>query len=106
LNERKKVELPKIVTPFNDLCPAWTKELDYPGDVRFIWYLQNLDKAIIPVYICPDDLDFSCIVIVIEIEKNNNFIYCNRAGYVKNDNYNVHWKSFGFLKCFPVAKWQ
>jgi hypothetical protein len=89
LDDRKSVELPKNVAPFDDLCPAWTKELDFRGDVRFVWHLQNLDKAIMPVYMCPDDLDFSCIVIVIEIEKNKDFVYWNRAGYVKNDYYDL-----------------
>ncbi len=109
LNERKNVDLPKIVTPFNDLCPAWTKELDYLGDVRFVWYLQNFDKAIMPVYMCPDDLDFSCIVIVIEIEKNNDFIYWNRAGYVKNDNYNLQDEirsGIANLKSYSERDWE
>ena len=89
LNDRKSFELPENVTPFDNLCPAWTKKLIYTGDVRFVWYLQNLDNAIMPVYVCPDDLDFSCIVIVIEIEKNKDFVYWNRAGYVKNDYYDL-----------------
>ncbi len=90
LNEKQVVELPEIVNhKFNDLCPAWTKELDYLGDVRFVWSLQNLDKAIMPIYLCPDDLDFSCIVIVIEIIKNKDFVCWNRAGYVTRSNYNL-----------------
>ena len=90
LKEKQVVELPEIVNhKFNDLCPAWTKELDYLGDVRFVWSLQNLDKAIMPIYLCPDDLDFSCIVIVIEIIKNKDFVCWNRAGYVTRSNYNL-----------------
>ena len=89
LDDRKSVELPKNVTPFDALCPAWTKALNYPGDVRFVWHLQNLDKSIMPVYLCPDDLDFSCIIIVVEIEKNKDFVCWKRAGYVKNGNYKL-----------------
>lgn len=90
LNEKQVIELPEIVDHhFDGLCPAWTKGLDYLGDVRFVWSLQKLNQAIMPIYLCPDDLDFSCIVIVIEVEKNKDFVSWNRAGYVIHPDYNL-----------------
>lgn len=74
------------VKTFCDLCPAWTKELDWYGDVRFVWKLIEKDSSILPVLLCPDDLDFSCIVMVVEVERNNDFVYWNQIGYVIHAN--------------------
>lgn len=86
-----KYENNKIVNmmkPFDDLCPAWTKELDWSGDVRFVWELIEKERAILPVLLCPDDLDFTCIVVVSEVEKTEDFVYWNRIGYVNHENEN------------------
>lgn len=37
LMKQKSVQLPENVEPFDDLCLAWTKGLDFWGDVRFVW---------------------------------------------------------------------
>lgn len=87
LINKKNVELPYKVEPFDDLCPAWTKELDYAGDVKFVWHLISLENAVLPIYLCPDDLDFSCIVLVVEVEKTKDYVYWNRAGYVNEKDY-------------------
>lgn len=87
LHENKELELPPNVEPFDDLCPAWTKRLDHFGDVRFVWKLLEEEKAILPIYTCPDDLDFSCIVIVVEVEKTKDYVYWNKIGFVDEKNY-------------------
>lgn len=87
LIDRKNIELPHKVEPFDDLCPAWTKELDYAGDVKFVWHLIGLENAVLPIYMCPDDLDFSCIVLVVEVEKTKDYVYWNRVGYVNQKDY-------------------
>lgn len=78
------------VESFNELCPAWIKSLDFYGDVRFIWKLINQEKAVVPIYMCPEDLDFSCIVIVVEVEKKEDFVYWKRVGRVNYDNYDFY----------------
>lgn len=75
---------------FNGYCPAWSKELDFKGDIRFVWGLISRENiTILPILLCPDDLDFSCIVIVVEVDKTKDFVYWNRVGYVihKNEDY-------------------
>ena len=76
LKQNKIKELPANTEPFGDLCPAWTKSLNYFGDVRFTWELLAYEKAVLPIYLCPDDLDYSCIVIVVEVKKTKDFVYC------------------------------
>lgn len=87
LVDKKIEELPRNVEPFDDLCPAWTQKLEYSGDTRFIWHLIGLNNAIVPLYMCPDDLDFSCIVLVVEVEKTDDFVYWKRVGYADIKNY-------------------
>lgn len=109
LNDRKAVELPKNVEPFEDLCPAWTKELDYMGDVRFVWHLIDQEVAVLPVYMCPYDLDFSCIVIVVEVEKTKDYVYWNRVGYVNEKEYDFQQEKKGgilHLESYSDSDWE
>ena len=77
----------KGLKTFMGLCPAWSKELNFKGDVRFVWELiRRENTTILPILVCPDDLDFSCIVIVIEVEKTKDFVYWNKVGYVLHGN--------------------
>lgn len=76
----------KLMEPFNGLCPAWRKELDWSGDIRWVWKLIEMDSVVLPLLLCPEDLDFTCTVIVVEVEKTKNFVYWNRIGYVLHEN--------------------
>ena len=76
----------KSIDSFFGLCPAWSKELDFKGDIRFVWKLVGMDSAVLPLFLCEDDLDFSCIVIVVEVEKTKDFVYWRRIGYVLHEN--------------------
>lgn len=87
LKQNKNKELPANTELFDDLCPAWSKGLNYFGEVRFTWELVSYEKAILPIYLCPDDLDYSCIVIVAEVEKTKDFVYWNRFGLVNRQLY-------------------
>lgn len=78
----------KMMKPFEDLCPAWEKELEWEGDVRFVWKVLEMDSAVLPLLLCPEDTDFSCIVIVVEVEKTEDFVYWNKIGYVLHENEN------------------
>lgn len=73
------------LAPFSDLWPAWSKSLEWEGDVRFVWKAIELDKAVLPLLLCPDDVDFTCIVVVAEVEKTENFVYWSRVGFVLHD---------------------
>lgn len=72
----------KMMAPFMDLCPAWSKDLEWEGDVRFVWKALELDSAVLPLLLCPEDADFSCIVVVAEVEKTKDTVRWNRVGYV------------------------
>lgn len=91
--------LDSIPENFFNLCPAWSMELDYAGDVRFVWKVVQMESAVVPLLLCEEDLDFSCIVIVVEVKKTKDSVYWNRIGYVthKNKDFEEEKKS-GILK--------
>ena len=63
---------------------TWNGEFDNEGDARFMRFLLQIDKLNIPILSCPDDMDFSCIVIVADIEKNKNTVIWKRIGRVNH----------------------
>ena len=77
--------LSSFIKPFITLFPAWSFDLDWEGDIRFVWDVLNMENAPIPILMCEDDADFSCIVIVAEVEKTKDYVYWNRIGYVNHD---------------------
>ncbi|MDD5934013.1 MAG: hypothetical protein PUC65_00350 [Clostridiales bacterium] len=66
---------------------TWTNEYDFEGDARFMKYALKQDSAITPILSCPDDFDFSCIVIVVDVIKNEKVVVWKRIGVVD------HWKN-------------
>jgi len=74
-----------LMRPFADLTFAWTRCLQWEGDVRFVWRTLELDQTVLPLLLCPEDTDFSCIVVVAQVEKREDYVYWNRIGYVLHD---------------------
>lgn len=88
-NNSPDEKLNSFLKPFSDLMPAWSYDIDFEGDIRFVWNVLNMDKAPVPLFLCEEDADFSCIVIVVDVEKTEDFVYWNRIGYVNHDNENL-----------------
>ncbi len=79
----------KSIGSFLGLCPAWHKDITWAGDIRFVWKLIEMDSTVLPLLLCEDDLDFSCIVIVVDVEKTKDFVYWKRIGYVLHEKENT-----------------
>ncbi len=87
------------LVPFSDLWPAWSRNLDWEGDVRFVWKAIELDKTVLPLLLCPDDADFICIVVAAEVEKTEDFVYWHKVGFVLHDREDfAREKKSGILK--------
>lgn len=87
------------LAPFSCLWPAWTRNLEWEGDVRFVWKAIELDKAVLPLLLCPDDADFTCIVVATEVEKTEDFVYWHKLGFVLHDREDfAEEKKSGILK--------
>ena len=70
--------------PVEDLAITWNASFDFDGDARFMRFLLQTDKMNLPILSCPDDLDFSCTVIVAEVEKTNKYVLWKRIGTVNH----------------------
>jgi hypothetical protein len=75
-------DLWRAIAPADGLAICWTPDYYYKGDADFMRFVLNRDHAITPILSCPDDFDFSCIVIVAEVFKNNDTVIWRRIGKV------------------------
>ena len=83
--------------PADMLEITWTNEYDFEGDARFMKYILQKDEAITPILSCPDDFDFTCIVLVAEVIKMNDKVIWKRIGRVDHSN-----ESFEDEKCSGI----
>ena len=66
------------------LAICWTDDYDFEGDSRFMKFVLAQDKAITPILSCPDDFDFSCSVVVADVEKHDDVVIWRRIGSVNH----------------------
>lgn len=72
------------------LYPAWGKDLLHRGEIRFIWNLIDREEPVIlPLLVCEDDLDLSCIVIVAFVRKDADIVYWDRIGFVSREEWKL-----------------
>lgn len=88
-NELGFVKTPQHFTLDDDLTLTWNASFDNDGDAKFMRWLLFKDKLNLPILSCPDDMDFSCIVIVAEIEKTDKYVFWKRIGKVNHSIENI-----------------
>ena len=72
------------------LYPAWGKDLLHRGEIRFIWNLIDREEPVVlPLLVCEDDLDLSCIVIVAFVRKGADIVYWDRIGFVSREEWKL-----------------
>ena len=63
------------------LYPAWGSEMQCQGERRFIQeLLQSPLAQNVPILVCEDDLDLSCLVIVARVRKEGNAVHWDGVG--------------------------
>lgn len=63
------------------LMPAWGGELIWQWENDFIWELvDSVQELNVPILVCEDDCDLSCIVIMVHIRKAGDRVYWDRIG--------------------------
>ena len=72
--------------PIDDLAICFTDDFDFEGDSRFMKYVLGMEKAITPILSCPEDMDFSCTVLVADVIKTKDKVCWKRIGIVNHDN--------------------
>ena len=79
-----KAEVLQSISPVCELKICWTDDYDYEGDAKFMRFVLNQNRAITPILSCPDDFDFSCILIVADIVRENHKVIWKRIGKVNH----------------------
>ena len=72
-----------------ELTIAWLAPYDNDGDARFMKWLLKKDKLNLPILLCPEDLDFSCTVIIAEIKKTDKYVIWKRIGQINHSIENL-----------------
>ena len=78
----EKSALLQSISPICELAICWTDDYDCEGDAEFMRFILNQSHAITPILSCPDDFDFSCIVIVADVVRENHKVIWKRIGMV------------------------
>ena len=85
---KEKRSLAGMSGSFLGLMPAWTGELECKPDNVFIWGLIDANETLnVPVLVCEDDCDLSCIILLVHIRKEGKWIYWDKIGILKRDNW-------------------
>ena len=70
------------------LMPAWNGELLSQWENDFVWEMVDCQEELnVPILVCEDDQDLSCIVIVAHIRKENTMVYWDKIGVLDHSNF-------------------
>ncbi len=71
------------------LLPAWTGDLEEKSENDFIWELIDSpeQKINLPILVCEDDCDLSCIIILVQLRKTKEYVYWDKIGVLQRDNW-------------------
>lgn len=73
------------------LLPAWSGKLIWQWENDFVWELVDSQEALnVPILVCEDDQDLSCIVIVAHIRKEKTAVYWDKIGVLDHLNIDAH----------------
>lgn len=65
---------------------TWTNDYDFEGDAKFMRFVLSQNGAITPILSCPDDFDFSCTVVVVDVVRQGDSVIWKRIGRVDHTN--------------------
>jgi len=68
---------------YMNLIPAWLGWLFDPKEQEYVWAKTRLSESettIVPILVCPDDLDFSCTVVVCEVRYTDETVQWRKIG--------------------------
>lgn len=77
---------------YKGLIPTLVPWMDRKDEEIIVWnrILPNINHiSICPILMCPDDCDFSCTLIVAEIQNYGSFIQWKKLGIDKTDEWNA-----------------
>ena len=97
------------------LVPSYSGWLVNEDEEKYVFqHLTPQNKSFCPILICPDDQDFSCSVLLVEIIRKEKTIQWKRLGWAKGYNYpdinfidsEVEWILNDFNKEFNLEEYE
>lgn len=92
------------------LLSAWSGRLISEWDNDFVWKLIDSNEELnVPILVCEDDCDFSCIVIMVHIRKEKNKVYWDRIGSLDHSNWELEEEQKSGILCldsYTVDDWK
>jgi hypothetical protein len=81
------------------LMPAWFTELESKSNQEYIrecLIIESKDGMVVPILLCPEDMDFWCTVIVAKVRHTDECVLWDKVGIVKNENWDTgYWANSG-----------
>ncbi|WP_010248549.1 hypothetical protein [Acetivibrio cellulolyticus] len=81
------------------LMPAWFVELNSISEQEYVsecLSVESTDGVVIPILLCPEDMDFLCTVIVVKVRYTEESVIWDKVGIVKKDNWDIEcWANSG-----------
>ena len=69
------------------LLPTWSGKLIWQWENDLIWEMVLSEEELnVPILVCEDDCDLSCIVITVHIRKTETMVYWDRIGRVDHSH--------------------
>ncbi|WP_459195768.1 hypothetical protein [Wukongibacter baidiensis] len=87
------------------LYPAWGNALIWKNESKLIWELIDKTDGTynVPIFLCPDDLDFSCTIISAKVTVGKQVVYWEKIGRVSTYNYNFNDEAKSGILC--ISAW-
>ena len=80
------------------LYPAWGNALLVTAEKNLIWHLIDCEDTVnVPILVCEDDLDLSCIVVLAKIRKTQNRVYWDAVGFWRKEHCTDDIRLYGIL---------
>ena len=72
------------------LLPAWSGQLIWQWENDLIWEMVLSEEELnVPILVCEDDCDLSCIVITAHIRKTESMVYWDRIGRLDHSHFDL-----------------
>lgn len=104
------VEILKNMGSMLGLLPAWGGKLEWQWENDFIWELiDSMEELNVPLLVCEDDCDLSCIVIMVHIRKTIDKVLWERIGSLDHSKENrIQMQKSGILclEAYTEEDWE
>ncbi len=89
------------------LLPAWNGRLIWNWENDFIWELidgqmNGYEEINLPILVCEDDCDLSCIIILAKVRKSENCVYWDKIGYLNRKNWDIREEQKSGILCLAA----